>query len=85
MNSIYGPAPKGRPRSPETIDRDASILRLLEAEGAMTRNVIADRMRLSRSLTSIAINRLKAAGLVRRCLSEDGVSVWTAEVDEPCP
>jgi len=79
-----GAAPKGRPRSPDTIARDDAILELL-ATGARTRNAIAHELGITKSLTSIAINRLKAAEKVRRCIAENGENVWTTATEEPCP
>lgn len=87
MNETPGAAPKGRPRSPETIARDDAIKKLLRVHGPMTRNALADSLGISKSLTSIAINRLKDADppVVRRCVDSDGENVWTLEVSEPCP
>jgi ribosomal protein S25 len=78
---------KGRPRSEETIARDQSIVKILSTEGPLTRNALADRLGITRSLTSIAINRLKNEDppRVRRCVDEDGENVWTTAVEEPCP
>lgn len=76
---------KGRPRSPETIERDRLIVDILNREGPLTRNDLANRLGISRSLTSIAINRLKDSGAVRRCVGDDGANVWTTAVEEPCP
>lgn len=85
MTDEHGPVHKGRPRSPETIARDRRILEILVIHGPMTRNDLARHLGISHSLTSIAINRLKKAELIRRCVGEDGANVWTAEVDAPCP
>jgi len=76
---------KGRPRSPETIARDHRIIEILTTEGALSRNDLAARLGISRSLTSIAINRLKDSGQVRRCVNDEGENVWTVAVEEPCP
>lgn len=86
MNEDTGAARKGRPRSPETIARDNAIIALLKA-GPKTRNEIAAALGISKSLTSIAINRLKDAEppLVRRCVDGEGENVWTVQVSEPCP
>lgn len=78
-------AHKGRPRSAETIARDRRILEILKTHGPMTRNDLSLHLGISHSLTSIAINRLKKAELIRRCIGEDGTNVWTVEVDAPCP
>lgn len=76
---------KGRPRSEETIARDELIMTMLKTYGPMTRNRIAGLLGISKSLTSIAINRLKDADLVRRCVGETGENVWTTATEEPCP
>jgi DNA-binding MarR family transcriptional regulator len=79
-----GAARKGRPRSPETIARDDAIMMLLRS-GPKTRNALAARLGISKSLTSIAINRLKDAELIKRCVGEDGEPLWTSKIEEPCP
>lgn len=78
---------KGRPRSEETIARDKAIVDLLKRNGPMTRNAIAAQLGLTKSLTSIAINRLKDENppKVRRCVDADGENVWTTNVKDPCP
>lgn len=78
-------ARKGRPRSPETIARDEALVTILRQRGPKTRNELATLLGISHSLTSIAINRLKDSGQVRRCVGDDGENVWTVEVNEPCP
>jgi hypothetical protein len=82
-----GAARKGRPRSPETIERDAQIVALLKAHGALSRNALAGMLGISKSLTSIAINRLKDSDPpeVRKCIGPNGETVWTTAVEEPCP
>lgn len=83
MTDNLGVARKGRPRSSETIARDRAILALL-VKGPMTRNAIAQALGISTSLTSIAINRLKKAELIKRCVDADGDNVWTSQTEEPC-
>ncbi len=75
---------RGRPRTEETITRDEDIYRLLNESGPYTRNEVADRLSLTKSLTYLALKRLQKAGRVKRCLTQSGESVWTVEVNSPC-
>jgi len=76
---------RGRPRPTENIDRDNMIEEILRKQGAMTRNALADQIKLSYSLTYLALDRLRKQGRVRRCLQDKGLTVWTTEVENPCP
>lgn len=76
---------RGRPRPTENIERDNRIEKILQEEGPMTRNDLADLIRLSYSLTYLALDRLRKQGRVRRCLQDRGLTVWTTEVETPCP
>jgi predicted ArsR family transcriptional regulator len=76
---------RGRPRPTENIERDNMIEGILKAQGAMTRNALADQVGLSYSLTYLALDRLRKQGRVRRCLQDKGLTVWTTEVEAPCP
>lgn len=78
-------APRGRPRPADAIERDDKILKLLSEFGPQTRNAIANRLGISFSLTYLALDRLRRAGRVKRCLQGDGGSVWSTAVDESCP
>lgn len=79
-------ARRGRPRPEDTIERDDRILELLSKRGPHTRNEIAERLGISFSLTYLALDRLRRAGRVKRCLQTDGgTSVWSTAVDESCP
>lgn len=84
MTEDTGAARKGRPRSPETIARDNAIMQLLKT-GPKTRNALAASLGISKSLTSIAINRLKDAQMIKRCVGDEGEPLWTAKIEEPCP
>lgn len=84
MTEDTGAARKGRPRSPETIARDQAIMHLLSS-GPKTRNALAASLGISKSLTSIAINRLKDSEKIKRCVGDDGEPLWTAQIEEPCP
>lgn len=76
---------RGRPRPTENIERDNRIEKILQEKGPMTRNDLADLIRLSYSLTYLALDRLRKQGRVRRCLQDRGLTVWTTEVETPCP
>lgn len=76
---------RGRPRPTENIDRDNMIEEILRKQGAMTRNALAEQIGLSYSLTYLALDRLRKQGRVRRCLQDKGLTVWTTEVEAPCP
>lgn len=79
--------PRGRPRPVETIRRDQQIIGLLTVEGPHTRNQIAERMRLSKTITYLALDRLRRNGQVRTCAGSGSSrdTLWTVEVDQPCP
>lgn len=78
------PTRRGRPRTEDAVARDEQIYNALLSSGPYTRNELADRLALSKSLTYLALKRLQKAGRVKRCLTENGDSVWTVEVDSPC-
>jgi predicted ArsR family transcriptional regulator len=75
---------RGRPRPAESINRDHQILTRLKEAGPRTRNQLADDLGLSTSLVYLALSRLRDRGVIKRCLGADGVSVWSAAVEEPC-
>lgn len=78
--------PRGRPRPPETIERDSAVLAHLRLNGAQTRNQIAESLGLGKAVAYLALNRLRARGAVRICAARSGSGVlWTTEVDQPCP
>lgn len=78
--------PRGRPRPQETIERDEQILAYLRENGPQTRNNLAMALLLSKTVTYLALNRLRAEGKVRICAAQGGPNVlWTTEVDAPCP
>ena len=79
--------PRGRPRPQETIDRDNRILEHLRANGAQTRNALADALNEPRTKVWLSLDRLRKDGLVRKCTSsgEGSEMVWTSEVNQPCP
>jgi uncharacterized membrane protein len=78
--------PRGRPRPQATIDRDNAILAYLRSSGARSRNDISDALGLPRTVTYLALGRLREQGKVRICAAQGGPNVlWTTEVDAPCP
>lgn len=78
-------APRGRPRPQDTISRDDKILKLLSESGPKTRNDVSEALDISHSLTYLSLDRLRRNGHVRRCLQDDGSSVWSTATSEPCP
>jgi DNA-binding IclR family transcriptional regulator len=85
MTTAEEPRRRGRPRPDDSIARDAKILALLDQQGPSTRNEISSRLGVSTSLTYLALSRLRDQGQVKRCLQDDGSSVWSAGVGSPCP
>lgn len=75
---------RGRPRSQETIDRDASILDLLK-DGPLPRREISERLGINLSRTYLALERLRNAGKVKTCGGSSRAMVWTIEVGDRCP
>lgn len=78
------PKRRGRPRSQETIDRDASILALL-TKGPLSRRDISQKLSINWSQTYLALERLKNAGKVKPCGGSSRAMVWTIETTERCP
>jgi predicted ArsR family transcriptional regulator len=76
---------RGRPRPEDTIERDRQVLDLLIEEGPLPRNQIADRLGTTHTLAYLALTRLRNRGLVKRCLEQDGSSIWSTGVGSPCP
>lgn len=77
--------PRGRPRPAETIQRDETILGYLEDHGQATRNEIAQALGLDKTKTYLSLSRLRAAGLIRKCVDRANDVVWSAGAEEPCP
>jgi uncharacterized membrane protein len=74
---------RGRPRPAETIERDATILRLLrENPDGLLRNDIAERMGLNKSRTYLSLDRLRRQGLAEKVSPEgsnaDKDTLWVA-------
>lgn len=76
---------RGRPRSQETIDRDAAILELLRTAGPLSRREISTRLDIVYSQTYLALERLRNARRVKPCGGSSRAMVWTAETEERCP
>lgn len=78
--------PRGRPRPQATIDRDARILAYLNKNGAQTRNTLSEKLRLPKTVTYLALDRLRRAGQVRVCAHEGGPGVlWSSDMEGSCP
>ena len=76
---------RGRPRSQETIDRDAAILELLRNDGPLSRRDIAQRLKIVWSQAYLALERLRNQGKVKTCGGSSRAMVWTVETEERCP
>lgn len=79
--------PRGRPRPPETIERDKALLAHLKANGPQTRNQLAESLGLDKVKTYLSLDRLRKDGKVRPCTdpAKGGGTLWSAEVKRPCP
>ncbi len=77
---------RGRPRPPETIARDERILELLRQAGPQSRNAIAEGLGLGKTIVYLALDRLRRQGRVRTCSGSGAAgTLWSSEVDAPCP
>lgn len=78
--------PRGRPRPQHTIDRDARILAHLRTHGPQSRNALAEALGLDKTVTYLALDRLRRSGEVRTCSDTAGpTTLWSSEVNAPCP
>lgn len=78
--------PRGRPRPQETIDRDQAVLAHLRQAGAQSRNQLSEALELDKTKTYLALDRLRRAHLVRTCADTAGpTTLWSSDVEEPCP
>lgn len=73
----------GRPRSPEVIDRDEQVYRLI-AEGTGSRAALAAATGLDRPTVRGSLERLKKAERIRPCW-DDGAPAWAVDDGTPCP
>jgi predicted transcriptional regulator len=73
-------------RPPAVTNRDEEVYDFLKEHGKQTRNQVAEALSLSKSLTYLSLDRLRKAGRVKRCMSEDSNDLqWTSATEEPCP
>lgn len=70
------PRRRGRPRSPETIERDAQVLTVLREQGPQTREQLVERFQVKPSLVYLALWRLRRTGEVERTSDESARYVW---------
>lgn len=78
--------PRGRPRPQATIERDERILSYLTTGGPKSRNALAEELGLDKTITYLALSRLREQGKVRTCADTAGPStLWSSEVGSPCP
>lgn len=73
-------------RPPAVTNRDEQIYDYLKEHGPMSRNDLSDQLGISRSLTYLSLDRLRSAGRAKRCLTEQSsYTMWTVNVEKPCP
>lgn len=71
------PRRRGRPRSPETIQRDEQVLKLLTAGGPQTRERLVEQLDgMKPSLVYLALWRLRREGRVERAVDGGERHVW---------
>lgn len=70
------PRRRGRPRTPETIDRDERVLTALRQGGPQTKEQLVAQIGLKPSLVYLALWRLKRVGSVERTSSDAARYVW---------
>lgn len=71
---------RGRPRPPETIERDAMVHQLLLTDGRLTRNMIVEKTGLPESQVYLSLSRLRGEG---KAVHEGGYKAekfWSAAV-----
>lgn len=76
---------RGRPRPDETIERDEKVLKLLQEQGAQTRNDIAEALGMGTTIAYLSLDRLRRQGKVRKCAGTGASTLWTSEATSPCP
>lgn len=70
------PRRRGRPRSPDTIDRDRRVVNVLTSRGAQTKDQLVAEIGLKPSLVYLALWRLKREGRVERTSGGGERYVW---------
>lgn len=69
------PPRRGRPRSPETIDRDAKVMKLL-VEAPRTREQLVEALSLRPQLVYLSLWRLKREGQIERTSDATTRHIW---------
>jgi len=83
MTTEEAKRPRGRPRPEATIERDQRILSYLRTGGDKTRNQIAEELELDKTLTYLALDRLRNAGVARIKGNGSGPgAIWTAKKED---
>lgn len=91
--------PRGRPRPQEAIERDRTVLALLQDKGPMTRNQLCELTGVEQTKMYLCLDRLRKQGLTKLCQppqpepTGDGKRtpvlrpdrIWTVATDQPCP
>jgi uncharacterized membrane protein len=75
-------ANRGRPRSPETIDRDQTILDLIRQKGGkMSSAELAVATHLPINIVRLALRRLTKLGYVYPCRAKGELPMWCLDGD----
>jgi predicted ArsR family transcriptional regulator len=70
--------PRGRPRPAETVERDRAILAYLKEHGPQSRNDLAMALLLDKTVTYLALTRLRNQGKVELKSAQGGPgALWT--------
>lgn len=86
MTMTESKRPRGRPRPQETVDRDRALLAYLGQNGPQSRNALAEALGLDKTITYLALDRLRRGGQVRTCADTAGpTTLWSSDVGAPCP
>lgn len=76
QQSTSAPRRRGRPRSPDTVERDHRVLTALQNDGPHTKEQLVEKIGLTPSLIYLALWRLKREGRVERTSREGVRYVW---------
>ena len=70
------PRRRGRPRSPQTIERDERVLKALHASGQLTKEQLVSELQLEPNMVYLSLWRLRRAGRVVRESTTSERHVW---------
>lgn len=70
------PRRRGRPRSPETVERDERVLALLSQSGPQTREQLVEALQLPPNMVYLSLWRLRREARVERTSTGSARHVW---------